>query len=84
MHWEPKWAERGSGERTGTFGFGPWGGAKALRLTEHQPGLFFSSTGEALDLGKSPPTYANIPLYEDEGLTEGAGVPRMQRASPSC
>lgn len=47
--------------------FGPWGGSSALRLTEHQPDLFFSSTGEALDLTKSPPTYANIPLCDDEG-----------------
>jgi CubicO group peptidase (beta-lactamase class C family) len=57
---------------TGTW-FGPWPPqepgswpAQALRLTEHQPGLFFTSTGEALDLNSSPPTYANIPLYEDE------------------
>lgn len=45
--------------------FGPWSGANALRLSEHRPGLLFSSTGEALDLRKSPPTYANIPLHED-------------------
>lgn len=50
----------------GVTWFGPWSGAHALRLTEHQPGLFFSSTGEALDLSQSPPTYANIPLHEEE------------------
>jgi hypothetical protein len=29
---------------------------------EHQPGIFYSSTGEVLDLTREPPTYANIRL----------------------
>jgi CubicO group peptidase (beta-lactamase class C family) len=33
-----------------------------LRLQEHLPGLFFSSTGEALDLRGSVPTWRNIRL----------------------
>jgi hypothetical protein len=33
-----------------------------LRLREHLPGLFFSSTGEALDLRKPVPTWRNIRL----------------------
>ncbi len=37
-------------------------GEPRLRLEEYRPGLFFSSTGEALDLMRTPPTYGNIPL----------------------
>jgi CubicO group peptidase (beta-lactamase class C family) len=33
-----------------------------LRLKEHQPGLFFSSTGEVLDLREKAPTWRNIKL----------------------
>ena len=33
-----------------------------LRLEEYQPGLFFSSTGEALDLRKKVPNWRNIRL----------------------
>ncbi len=36
--------------------------AVALRLTPVEPGLYLSSTGEALDLQTQPPTYANIAL----------------------
>ena len=35
----------------------------SLRLTEFEPGLFFTSTGEAVDFRVSPPTYANVPLW---------------------
>jgi hypothetical protein len=38
-------------------------GARGLRLEEHQPGIFYSSTGEVLDLTRDPPTYANIRLH---------------------
>jgi hypothetical protein len=31
-------------------------------LLEYQPGLFFTPTGEALDLRTSPPTFRNIKL----------------------
>ncbi len=41
------------------FGFPP------LRLTEHAPGLYFCSMGEALDLTGERPTYANIALHPD-------------------
>ena len=37
-----------------------------LRLGQHRPGLYFCSTGEALDLTKTPPTYANIKLFKVE------------------
>ncbi len=33
-----------------------------LRLYEHGDGLFFTSTGEALDVTRTPPTLANVPL----------------------
>jgi hypothetical protein len=35
-----------------------------LRLGRHRPGLYFCSTGEALDLTQTPPTYANIKLFK--------------------
>jgi CubicO group peptidase (beta-lactamase class C family) len=38
-------------------------GARGLWLEEHQPGIFYSSTGEVLDLTHDPPTYANIQLH---------------------
>lgn len=39
------------------------GGRRAFALEEHLPGrLYFSSTGEALDLTRSPATFAGIPL----------------------
>jgi hypothetical protein len=31
-------------------------------LKEHQPGLFFSSTGEVLDLREKAPTWRNMKL----------------------
>jgi hypothetical protein len=37
-------------------------GVRGLRLEEHRPGIFYSSTGEVLDLTREPPTYANIRL----------------------
>ena len=42
--------------------FGPWMSAAKLPLTEHEPGLFFSATGEALDFRGAIPTYANVVL----------------------
>jgi hypothetical protein len=35
-----------------------------LRLGQHGPGLYFCSTGEALDLTQTPPTYGNIKLFK--------------------
>lgn len=35
----------------------------ALRLTPIEPGLYLSSTGEALDLRTQPPTYAAVALH---------------------
>ncbi len=35
-----------------------------LRLGRHRPDLYFSPDGEALDLTKTPPTYANIKLFK--------------------
>jgi hypothetical protein len=31
-------------------------------IVEHEPGLFFSADGEALDFRREPPTWFNIPL----------------------
>jgi len=44
-----------------------------LRLEEYQPGLLFSSTGEALDLREKVPTWRNIRLRKriDESVYEG-------------
>ncbi|UCE07313.1 MAG: beta-lactamase family protein [bacterium] len=44
-----------------------------LRLEEYQPGLFFSSTGEALDLRKKVPTWRNIRLRKriDDSVYKG-------------
>lgn len=39
----------------------------ALRLTRHGPGLYFSSTGEALNLTCDPITYANVRLVPADG-----------------
>jgi hypothetical protein len=36
--------------------------ALRLALSRHSELLYFSSTGEALDLSRSPITYGNIPL----------------------
>ena len=38
-------------------GYGDW-----QQLTEHQPGLFFTEYGEALDHRSAPPTYRNLQL----------------------
>jgi CubicO group peptidase (beta-lactamase class C family) len=37
-------------------------GEPRLWLQRHAPGLFFSTTGEALDMRRTPATYRNIPL----------------------
>ena len=44
-----------------------------LRLKEYQPGLFFSSTGEALDFRKKVPTWRNIRLRKriDDSVYKG-------------
>ena len=44
-----------------------------LRLEEYQPGLFFSFTGEALDLRKKVPTWRNIRLWKriDDSVYKG-------------
>ena len=39
-----------------------WPDMPRLRMDEHKGGVFFSCTGEALDLHCIPPTYANIRL----------------------
>ena len=35
-----------------------------VQLLEHEPGLFFSKTGEALDFRSDPPTWRNVALTE--------------------
>ena len=44
-----------------------------LKLEEYQPGLFFSSTGEALDLITKIPTYQNTRLMKriDDSVYKG-------------
>jgi hypothetical protein len=44
-----------------------------LKLEEYQPGLFFSSTGEALDLRSKIPTYQNTRLMKriDDSVYKG-------------
>jgi CubicO group peptidase (beta-lactamase class C family) len=37
-----------------------------LKLEEYQPGLFFTSTGEALDLRGNPPTWRNVKLWRKQ------------------
>jgi hypothetical protein len=37
-----------------------------VKLTEYQPGLFFSVRGEAVDFRSDPPTYRNIKLYRNK------------------
>lgn len=37
-----------------------------LRLGQYRPGIYFSPDGEALDLTRDPPTYANVKLYRVE------------------
>jgi CubicO group peptidase (beta-lactamase class C family) len=47
-----------------------WSDGLWLRLREHEPGLFFTCHGEALDLRGAQPSYANIKLRRvDDGLT---------------
>jgi CubicO group peptidase (beta-lactamase class C family) len=41
-----------------------WPRQGKLRLKQHDPGLYFSSTGEALDMRRTPPTYGNIRLVK--------------------
>lgn len=69
--WNRDYAIRASGVRDGTARlrkengihlFDHWAGA-TVRLHEHRPGLYISATGEALDLTRTPPTYANVRLH---------------------
>jgi len=50
----------GSAPERGPFVREP--GQPRLQLQEHEPGLFFSTMGEALDLRGTPATYRNIVL----------------------
>jgi CubicO group peptidase (beta-lactamase class C family) len=43
--------------------FEHWGGG-TVALREYRPGLYISTTGELLDLTRTPPTYANVRLHE--------------------
>ncbi|HWD81247.1 MAG TPA: serine hydrolase domain-containing protein [Kribbella sp.] len=70
--WNRDYAIHVSGVRDGTarlrkengvLMFDHWIGG-TVRLHEHLPGLYISSTGETLDLTRTPPTYANVRLYE--------------------
>lgn len=70
--WNRDYAIHVSGVRDGTARlrkengvllFDDWRGG-TVRLREHLPGLYISSTGEALDLTRTPPTYGNVRLHE--------------------
>ncbi|NIK59610.1 hypothetical protein BJY22_005327 [Kribbella shirazensis] len=70
--WNRDYAIRVSGVREGTarlrkengaYLLDHWSGS-TLRLREHLPSLYVSSTGEALDLTRTPPTYANVQLHQ--------------------
>jgi CubicO group peptidase (beta-lactamase class C family) len=37
-----------------------------LKLRQERPGLYFTPTGEALDLNRVPPTFGNIELHDPE------------------
>ncbi|TCC07442.1 serine hydrolase domain-containing protein [Kribbella soli] len=70
--WNRDYAVRAYGVREGTarlrkenrvYLFDDWRGG-TVRLRRHRPGLYISATGEALDLTRTPPTYANIRLHQ--------------------
>ena len=70
--WNRDYAVRASGVRDGTARlrkengvhlFDDWRGG-TVRLHRHRPGLYISATGEALDLTRTPPTYANVRLHQ--------------------
>jgi hypothetical protein len=46
-----------------------------MRLTEHQPGLFFTGDGEALDLRGEAPTIRNIVLHRPGAGGKATGAP---------
>jgi CubicO group peptidase (beta-lactamase class C family) len=58
-------------KRNGYLYLGP------MRLTEHEPGLFFTGDGEALDLRREAPTIRNIVLHRP-----GAGGMATDAPSP--
>jgi hypothetical protein len=70
--WNRDYAIRASGVRAGTARLRKENGAhlldhwsgNTLRLHQHHPSLYISATGEALDLARTPPTYANIQLHQ--------------------
>jgi CubicO group peptidase (beta-lactamase class C family) len=70
--WNRDYAVRVNGVRDGTARlrkengihlFNDWRGG-TVRLHRHRPGLYIAATGEALDLTRTPPTYANVRLHE--------------------
>ncbi len=70
--WNRDYAIRVSGVHDGTARlrkengvhlFDDWRGG-TVRLRRHRPGLYISATGEALDLTRTPPTYANVHLHQ--------------------
>lgn len=69
--WNRDYAIRTYGARDGTARlrkedgvhlFDDWRGG-TVRLRRHRPGLYIAATGEALDLTRTPPTYANVRLH---------------------
>ena len=52
------WLRKANGE----LFFDHWAGV-TVGLQEHQPGLYISTTGDVLDLTRTPPTYANVRLH---------------------
>jgi hypothetical protein len=71
VEWEGEYEIREHGVKNsdvllGTDESGPFigRGRGKLRLELYEPGLYFSSTGEALDLRQTPPTFRNIRLLK--------------------
>ena len=50
-------------QENGVHLFDDWRGG-TVRLRRHRPGLYIAATGEALDLTRTPPTYANVQLHQ--------------------
>lgn len=70
--WNRDYAVRANGVRQGTARlrkehgvhlFDHWHGG-TVRVRRHRPDLYISATGEALDLTRTPPTYANVRLHQ--------------------
>jgi CubicO group peptidase (beta-lactamase class C family) len=51
-----------------------------LRLTEFEPGRFFASNGEVLDLSTEPGTWRSVPIQRDTRQSQDGGRAALDRA----